>query len=216
MAKNKNKTLYMIVGGGLLVYGLYKLLRNQDTDNAEEQKPATDKPVQPAPSAPKTVVLDYSKVLAKGSRGEEVKELQKKLGITSDGVFGPQTELTLFNKTGLKQASLSQAIKVLQDKQLQQSTQYRKNEITFKYPFGKKLISAKTVNAKIYENRNGIWLSTDKYGNPLGNVTIKSGADLGTVFGIYDYVAPWVIIELGNTWGYLTGKKVILKGDMIL
>lgn len=214
MAK-KNNTIGYIIGSAVLAFGLFKLFGNRDTDNATEQNSSTDKPVPDTTEKPKPIVLDYSKILVKGSRGEEVKELQKKLGITADGIFGSQTELTLYNKTGLKQGSLSQIIKVMQDKQLQQTTQSRKNEIALKYRFGKKLIAAKPIAAKVYENRNGIWLSTDKYGNPLGTINIKQGADLGIVFGIYDYVAPWIIVELGSTFGYNQGKKIIVRGDMV-
>lgn len=40
-----------------------------------------------APTAPKTFTL-----LKEGSKGDKVKELQKRLGITADGIFGPITE----------------------------------------------------------------------------------------------------------------------------
>jgi len=38
--------------------------------------------------------------LQKGSRGENVRQLQRALGIPADGSFGPQTESTLLAKTG--------------------------------------------------------------------------------------------------------------------
>ena len=46
-------------------------------------------PVEPvlAPQAPKTFTS-----LKEGSKGDKVKEVQKRLGITADGVFGPITE----------------------------------------------------------------------------------------------------------------------------
>jgi len=47
-------------------------------------------------------------ILKNGSRGIEVVELQKLLGITADGIFGPVTERTLFAKKGVLQISLNQ------------------------------------------------------------------------------------------------------------
>lgn len=56
---------------------------------------AAAKPAKPArkPAAkPATGGFRPSQVLNDGDRGAEVKELQRRLGITADGVFGPKTE----------------------------------------------------------------------------------------------------------------------------
>lgn len=42
-----------------------------------------------------TTILDKDKLLKKGSKGDEVKELQKMLGIKVDGIFGSKTEGSL-------------------------------------------------------------------------------------------------------------------------
>lgn len=54
-----------------------------------------------------TIVLDGTKLLKKGSTGFEVKELQKRLGVSQDGSFGAITETALFNKKGVKQITLN-------------------------------------------------------------------------------------------------------------
>ena len=54
------------------------------------------------------IVLDGSLMLSVGSSGNEVKELQRLLGVDIDGSFGTQTQTALFNKKGLKQTTLYQ------------------------------------------------------------------------------------------------------------
>lgn len=60
--------------------------------------------------------LDDTLLLKNGSRGAEVKELQTLLNmvdasnqITADGIFGPQTELELYNMAGVYQITLHDA-----------------------------------------------------------------------------------------------------------
>ncbi|UUC45584.1 peptidoglycan-binding domain-containing protein [Flavobacterium cerinum] len=58
---------------------------------------------------PPVVQLDYNKVLKSGVRGEEVKELQRRLGgLAVDGIFGPLTLSRLKTVKGVTQITLSQ------------------------------------------------------------------------------------------------------------
>jgi hypothetical protein len=50
--------------------------------------------------------MNQDKVLGVGSKGEEVKELQKLLGVPADGSFGAQTEKALLARKGVKAISL--------------------------------------------------------------------------------------------------------------
>ena len=52
--------------------------------------------------------LNYNKLLKFGSTGAEVRELQKWLGITADGIFGAQTEAALLARKGVEEITLSQ------------------------------------------------------------------------------------------------------------
>jgi len=63
-------------------------------------------PPAPQPAAP--VVLDYDKLLKRGTTGPEVKQLQAWLGVSSDGIFGPITESALQQKKGVVEITLNQ------------------------------------------------------------------------------------------------------------
>lgn len=43
--------------------------------------------------------LDYNKLLQEGSKGPEVKELQRITGANTDGIFGPRTKKSLVDYT---------------------------------------------------------------------------------------------------------------------
>lgn len=59
------------------------------------------------PTTGGTSSLNVNLVLKKGTKGAEVRELQKRLGIVIDGDFGPQTESLLIARKGVKQITLS-------------------------------------------------------------------------------------------------------------
>ena len=54
-----------------------------------------------------TTSINKALVLKNGSKGIEVAELQKLLGVTTDGVFGTGTETALYNRKGVKEISLN-------------------------------------------------------------------------------------------------------------
>ena len=58
-------------------------------------------------------ILSYMTVLKKGSRGEDVKQLQELLGINQDGIFGPNTEAVL--KTFQRDNGLTEDLQVIVD-----------------------------------------------------------------------------------------------------
>jgi len=60
------------------------------------------------PSSPTATPLNTTLVLKFGSKGVEVKKLQYYMGITSDGIFGTQTEAQLYKLKGVRQISLKQ------------------------------------------------------------------------------------------------------------
>lgn len=67
-------------------------------------------------SGSSAVKMDENKLLYKGSRGAEVRELQNLLnavqplnGLTADGVFGSLTENKLYSLTGQRQTTLANA-----------------------------------------------------------------------------------------------------------
>lgn len=107
--KNKGLILGLLLAAGGAVY-LYKTSKA-----APDQEPVAPAdpvaPVIPAPPAPVSsgpVVLDRNRVLARGSKGAEVSELQGRLNVKVDGDFGPGTEMALIKRKGRKAISLNQ------------------------------------------------------------------------------------------------------------
>lgn len=110
--KNEDK---LLIGGGLLAVGtigyLYwkkkKKEKNDDLllDDIPEPPTVIDNPT------PQTgAYLDRNKVLSKGSKGLEVRELQRLLGVTIDGDFGANTLKALQSKKGVSSISLASYI----------------------------------------------------------------------------------------------------------
>lgn len=103
----KNASLKIAIGAFLAI-GAYFLFTKKDKNTSlptENEEPQT-----PGPTQPQITPLNYNLLLKNGSRGNEVKELQRLLKITTDGIFGNQTETSLFNKKGIKQTTLSNYI----------------------------------------------------------------------------------------------------------
>ena len=101
-----NEKKIMIVGiGALAAIGIYFATRGNNEMVVQEipNQIPTPTPQQPAP-----VVLDGNKLLKKGINGAETKKLQTLLGISSDGIFGSQTEAALLAKKGVVQTTLNQ------------------------------------------------------------------------------------------------------------
>lgn len=93
----EKKDIYIIGGLALLIGGIY--LFSSKEENTEEEL------VEEPASLP--TVINKNLLLQKGSKGIEVQELQKILGLNADGIFGSQTEAALLNKKGVKQITLN-------------------------------------------------------------------------------------------------------------
>ena len=106
MDKNK-KVLFVSIG--LIALGVYYFYK-QSKQNAE---------IAEGQSEDNGVVslADWNKVLKVGSKGMEVKILQKALKqLVVDGDFGVKTEARLKNVVGVTQASLNQYNELLKNK----------------------------------------------------------------------------------------------------
>ena len=113
--KKKNNENLIIAGVGAAALGIFMLSRKKNTTfetfptDVPTSQPTTSTP-KPTTSTPKPaapVVLNKALVLKKGSSGNEVRELQRLLGIAQDGSFGPNTEAALLKKKGVKEISLN-------------------------------------------------------------------------------------------------------------
>jgi len=88
----------LIVSGLLVAVGGYYIYKNM-----------TAKPIVAEEVAPDTTTpFDVNKVLSRGSKGDEVKSLQKGLGggVKVDGDFGEKTEARLKKLTGKTSMSI--------------------------------------------------------------------------------------------------------------
>ena len=97
-----------VIGIASVVYFIYNKknsLKNEvdELDDNRLLEPEKEMPILSDPSN----LLDGNKLLKIGVKGAETKELQRLLGIVQDGVFGNQTQTTLFNKKGLKEITLN-------------------------------------------------------------------------------------------------------------
>lgn len=112
----------IIIGFSTLLLGIIGFLfwrknQNEKIENLKiiEQEPPKDdsikiptKATNPFVKTPlKTVIVDVNLTLNKGSKGTEVKALQNKLKIKSDGIFGDITEKSLFQKKGVRSITLA-------------------------------------------------------------------------------------------------------------
>lgn len=170
----ENKLLY---GGVALagVAGIIALVSNSGNGKklGTETFPVPETTPTPTPtptqnnthSIPAPVpALNKNLVLAQGSRGQEVVQLQKLLGITADGVFGPNTEAALKAKKGVIKITLNQFATAA-------------NVNNNSYPLNTKVFSNTKAGAKLYGNRTlpnglnestGVIEDTFEYGKEIG------------------------------------------------
>lgn len=119
--------------------------------------------------------LNRNLVLRIGSKGEEVKQLQRQMKITADGIFGPQTEATLYSLKKVKQVSLNQYATL-------------ETVNTNNYAIGSKVMSNNKSGTKLY-----------------GNKTLADGSNMSTgeVFTTIDFGEPVGVVKGANsaiTW----------------
>lgn len=113
MSSNSNNTLVYFLITAAAAVGIYIATKDDkkspvlDQEYIEEEEQETT-PINNSDDITPAAQPNRSLILKKGSKGIEVKELQKLLGATPDGQFGPITENLLFAKKGVKQISLNQ------------------------------------------------------------------------------------------------------------
>ena len=99
-----DKKKKLLIGSGLLIaVGGYYIYKNMTA------KPIVAEEVTPNTISPDTTTpFDINKVLSRGSKGDEVKSLQKAIGggVKVDGDFGEKTEARLKKLTGKTSMSI--------------------------------------------------------------------------------------------------------------
>jgi hypothetical protein len=114
--KNLDNEDKMLIGAGMVSLGVVGWFWYKTKKESEPITPVIDTPTTPIAAIPELatppivqspIALNKALVLKMGSRGGEVRALQKKLGIASDGIFGRITQNSLFKVKGVKQISLN-------------------------------------------------------------------------------------------------------------
>lgn len=116
--KNLDNEDKMLIGAGVVSLGVVGWLWWKTKKENEVTAPLLEAPIVTTPTSNMPILatpplvamslpIDKTRILKRGSRGAEVKALQKKLGVASDGIFGSITESTLFKIKGVKQTSLN-------------------------------------------------------------------------------------------------------------
>lgn len=97
---------YIYIGVGVLAIGgiIYAVNKNSNSNST----PIINENNVVNETVPLPPAINKDLLLQKGSKGLEVKELQKLMGISADGIFGTQTETVLKKLKGVVKTTLNQ------------------------------------------------------------------------------------------------------------
>ena len=164
--KKGNQSLFYI-GVALAIGGAAYAITGKKKQESPIDETDPTQNNNPAPSVPKP--LDFNLVLKQGSKGQEVAKLQSLMGISSDGVFGPQTEAKLYALKRVRSVSLNGFSKI--------ATAAPLTKVVF--PAGTKVMVKNRDGAKVYlaeRKADGTYFSTGKVSK-----TFAFGEHLGTI-----------------------------------
>lgn len=103
--KNTNYTNYIIAGIVITGVGYYAYQQIKNSNKNEQPDGNTQVVDETIPLPP---TINKNLIMQIGSKGLEVKELQKLMSLSDDGIFGKQTESKLLSLKGVKKISLTQ------------------------------------------------------------------------------------------------------------
>ncbi|MFC7774092.1 peptidoglycan-binding domain-containing protein [Flavobacterium sp. GCM10027622] len=203
----------LLIGVGLLSAGLLGILwwRKKKAEQEVSQLPIEEpsettsipKVATPPISKPKPQnTLNRSLPLKNGSRGNEVQELQRKLGVEADGIFGSKTETALLKAKGVKSITLNQ----FDGKTSLPIKQAAKVVTTIKIPKpGQKLMAIKDdFNIfKAAQNADGTYTNTGASGTFS---TFNYGEEVG-IFKVARNNGQYLIEREGKLY-FVTGTNV--------
>jgi hypothetical protein len=86
--------------------------------------------------------------IQQGSRGEKVREVQRALGVSADGVFGPKTEAALVAKMGVRSIRDQKQLDELKKLASGISSLSRANDLIAKYNQGASMFTVSTAQAE--------------------------------------------------------------------
>ena len=172
------KTEYLIVGGLGIAAVAYAVLNKDKAIEVVNSDPAVTQPVVNQPvktvvsSGGTTVTLNNTLLLKKGSVGNEVRQLQKLLGVAVDGDFGPLTETALKTKKGVIQITLNGYAAAAD---INNAALAIGNRVMVKIPAGIRTTLAKSNAAGSFYD-SGIATGVFSYGIELGKIVSMTPA----------------------------------------
>lgn len=168
---------------GVLVFGsiVYFVTKAKKANSAIVQDIAVDE------TAPIPVTLNQNLVLQNGSRGAEVAELQRLLGINADGIFGSQTEAALKTAKGVTKITLAQwkTIPTVNNNYLPVGTVVMANIAP----------STPTKTYKAVKKADGSFYLDNSVVD-----SVKYGQKVGKIVG-YSSAKQWYLIDTGSLLG---------------
>lgn len=191
----------LVVGVGVILWVNRKKKPTEEEKKQEENADtlASKTKVTTIPPAP-----DFP--IQQGSKGEKVKEVQRAIGVTADGVFGPKTEAALVAKAGMRVVSSQKELDQIKKMASGQSSMSRANDIINKYN------NDKSLSMFIVANTPADVVNIDTYGAVFtnGNQITMYG---GKLYNRDDY-KPFQATKSGNllfevTRGALKGTYMI-------
>lgn len=97
-----------VLGAAIIGFSVYKTTKRKREAAQQQKIEAQQSEAQKPENQPAKEILNVSKTLKLGSRGNEVKTLQKWLGIAADGVFGNKTLYALQKQLGVNELDLDE------------------------------------------------------------------------------------------------------------
>lgn len=200
---NKKLKYVLIFGGTILsAVAIIKIIKASKKGNSETPAGGTTDS-EGTYYAPKAKNLDRNKILKAGlNNSDEVKALQRILGVTADGDFGTKETLpALQAQAGVSETTLNKVELQIAALAAKNKTKQIVTAVKSKFPLEKSVVAAVTFRGFANVFRNGEWYSTDSEGNALPSKEFKLNADIGKVKDYKTSDPNIVIIKLSKPIG---------------
>lgn len=215
MNKNLKYGIYFTLAA-LGTYGLIRLLKrnNQSGNSMPDTQPGTGSGLTVDQLSKQ---LNKNKVLAQGTTGAEVREMQRMIGLSGsdvDGIFGPQTLAALQNAAGVTSTTLAKLPSQIASVTARKNASSADAAMKSKFPKGKSVTAAVPFKGYAYIYRNNGWFNTNADGFILGSAEFRETADLGTVYDYNPASSGMIIIKLRepiNGYDYMGVKSTWIK-----
>lgn len=205
---NENK---LLIGAGVVTIGVIGFLYFKNRKNKIKQEQSGESTLQlpetatqpinsnPNTSAPvnTTVALNKDMILKKGSKGLEVRELQKKLRIKADGDFGKNTIVALKKQKNVSEITLNDF-----DLKKNETSEAPVKDFPKPKP-NAKLMAVKNGTKLYYANKTvaGTYIKSDYY---IPN-TLEVGEDVGIYRG---YANGFYLVKKGVGFYFVKPENV--------